>query len=194
VCGDGNANALTRADGALSLFEPGGLSAIGDTLYIADTNHDRVIVYDLKSGAWHELQLKGLHTRTARLRMATSELPVRDVPFRPGAEIILRLLPEFPRGYHLNREAPINYSVAASSANWQQEGLAPAATLPVEVRVDPKQIRSGDIYEAMLSVAYCTDGNSGLCIPATLAWKLRFTESSSASNLVELSTPVTPVN
>jgi len=32
-----------------SLFEPGGLSIAGDTLYVADTNHHRVVALDLRS-------------------------------------------------------------------------------------------------------------------------------------------------
>ncbi|MDB5358451.1 MAG: thiol-disulfide isomerase-like thioredoxin [Phycisphaerales bacterium] len=33
----------------IGLYEPGGLSAIGDTLYIADTNHHRVLAVDIKT-------------------------------------------------------------------------------------------------------------------------------------------------
>jgi len=36
-------------DAANRLYEPGGLSVAGDTLYIADTNHHRVVVFDLKN-------------------------------------------------------------------------------------------------------------------------------------------------
>ena len=34
---------------AIGLFEPGGLSITGDTLYIADTNHHRILVADIKT-------------------------------------------------------------------------------------------------------------------------------------------------
>jgi DNA-binding beta-propeller fold protein YncE len=33
----------------IGLYEPGGLSAIGDTLYIADTNHHRILAVDIKT-------------------------------------------------------------------------------------------------------------------------------------------------
>jgi DNA-binding beta-propeller fold protein YncE len=34
---------------AIGLYEPGGLSAVGDTLYVADTNHHRILAVDLKT-------------------------------------------------------------------------------------------------------------------------------------------------
>jgi thiol-disulfide isomerase/thioredoxin len=38
--------------GKLTLWEPGGLDVQGDTLYIADTNHHRILTVNLKSKAW----------------------------------------------------------------------------------------------------------------------------------------------
>ena len=47
----------------LTLFEPGGLSLAGDHLYIADTNHHRIIVHDLASSSSQVLALTGLPKR-----------------------------------------------------------------------------------------------------------------------------------
>ena len=33
-------------------WEPGGLDVRGDTLFVADTNNNRIVAVDLKSGAW----------------------------------------------------------------------------------------------------------------------------------------------
>ncbi|MDB5299662.1 MAG: ykuV, partial [Phycisphaerales bacterium] len=33
----------------IGLYEPGGLSAVGDTLYVADTNHHRILGVDMKT-------------------------------------------------------------------------------------------------------------------------------------------------
>ncbi len=43
------------AGGGLSFWEPGGLDVAGDTLYVADTNHHRIVAVDLRSGAWRVL-------------------------------------------------------------------------------------------------------------------------------------------
>jgi DNA-binding beta-propeller fold protein YncE len=42
-------------DTALAFSEPGGLSVAGHDLFIADTNNDRVIHFDLQTGAWREI-------------------------------------------------------------------------------------------------------------------------------------------
>ena len=39
-------------DQPLVLWEPGGLCVAGDTLYVADTNHHRILAFDLTSGDW----------------------------------------------------------------------------------------------------------------------------------------------
>lgn len=39
----------------LALYEPGGLSLAGDHLFIADTNNNRVVEYNLASGQWREI-------------------------------------------------------------------------------------------------------------------------------------------
>jgi len=39
-------------DGVLTFWEPGGLAVDGDTLYVADTNHHRVVAVELPGGKW----------------------------------------------------------------------------------------------------------------------------------------------
>jgi hypothetical protein len=41
----GNTSSLT----SIGLYEPGGLSLAGNTLFIADTNHHRIVAIDLKA-------------------------------------------------------------------------------------------------------------------------------------------------
>lgn len=47
-------------DGKPGFFEPGGLSVAEGKLYVADTNNHRVVMIDLKSGAWAEIKIEGL--------------------------------------------------------------------------------------------------------------------------------------
>lgn len=50
-----------RADGGKpAFFEPGGLDVAGGRLFVADTNNHRVVVIDIPSGAWSEVQIEGL--------------------------------------------------------------------------------------------------------------------------------------
>ena len=39
----------------LTMWEPGGIDADGDTLYIADTNHHRILKVDLNTKEWKVL-------------------------------------------------------------------------------------------------------------------------------------------
>ncbi len=44
-----------RQDGKPALYEPGGLSIAGEELFIADTNNDRILHYNLALGHWLEI-------------------------------------------------------------------------------------------------------------------------------------------
>ncbi len=50
--GDGSS---ALSDTQLTLWEPGGIAVAGDQLYIADTNHHRVLAVNLTSGEWKVL-------------------------------------------------------------------------------------------------------------------------------------------
>ncbi len=196
VAGVGHPNAVALNTSELSLYEPGGLSVRGDTLYIADTNHDRVVAYDLKSGAWRELLLKGLRVVAAR-RLETANVPIREVNVRSGSDLTLRIGAKFAKGIHLNREAPINYAFTPASngdTNHAIEGFAKNNQFPVEIRVPAEAVRSGETYQTMLSIAYCTDANEGLCVPVTLNWRLKLNEDPSATNIVELNETISPMH
>ncbi len=196
ITGVGQPNAVALNTTELSLYEPGGLSVRGDTLYIADTNHDRVIVYDLKRGAWHELALKGLRVAAAR-HMETANVPVREVNVRPGSDLTLRIGAKFAKGIHLNREAPINYAFAPSSngeTDQAIEGIAKDNQFPIVIRIPAAAVHSGETYQTMLSIAYCTDENEGLCVPVTLNWRLKLNADPSAGDVVELNETITPMH
>jgi thiol-disulfide isomerase/thioredoxin len=196
IAGDGHPQAIASATGELSLYEPGGLSARGDTLYIADTNHDGVVVYDLKNGTWHELTLKGLRVETAR-HMETANVPVKEVRVKPGSDLTLRIGANFAKGIHLNREAPINYAFTPSandSGDGAVEGIAKYNQFPVEFTVPAAAVRIGETYQTMVSIAYCTDENEGLCVPVTLNWRLKLNADPTASDVVELTESIQPMH
>jgi hypothetical protein len=107
---------------------------------------------------------------------------------------VLRLSPEFPRGIHLNKDAPINYTFMATQNGGKGiEGLAKSAMVPVEVRIPAAAIQAGGEYQTTLNIAYCTDAASSVCVPVTLAWRLKFISKPEAENAVELSQRVKPL-
>jgi thiol-disulfide isomerase/thioredoxin len=177
----------------LALWEPGGLSAHGDTLYIADTNHDRVVEYHLNTGTWRDFTLQGLQMEQAR-QMDLADVPVKEIAVKPGMDLVLKLTPEFPRGIHLNKDAPINYTfMATSNGSKGIEGLAKSPMLPIEVRVPASEFRPGSEYQTTLSIAYCTDESSGICVPVTLAWRMKLVPDAAASNAIDLAQKVKPL-
>ena len=48
---------------AIGFYEPGGLSIAGDTLYIADTNHHRIVTFDLTTKRASVLEITGATSR-----------------------------------------------------------------------------------------------------------------------------------
>jgi DNA-binding beta-propeller fold protein YncE len=190
-------NTVKSSDGSgrlLQLYEPGGLSVRGDTLYVADTNHDRIVEFYLNDGTWREFRLKGLQMEAAR-QMELADVPVQEILVHPGEDLRLRLSPQFPKGIHLNTEAPINYAfISTSDGKGGVEGLASENKLPLEVRIPAADVRPGDEYQVTLSIAYCTDAASSVCVPVTLAWRLRILEGNPSTNgVTELTAKVEPL-
>ncbi|MFZ5434123.1 MAG: hypothetical protein ACOZB3_10160, partial [Calditrichota bacterium] len=193
IAGTGEPQIIASNSGELSLYEPGGLAVRGDMLYIADTNHDRIIEYNLKNNSWREFTLHGLQAHEMS-RMAWSDLPLQTVPYTPGSDVTLQLTANFADGIHLNKEAPINYSLmAAGNTQKPLEGLAPAGNLPIAIRIPSTSLDSRHEYHLLLSIAYCTDGNQSLCVPVDLMWRLNFVNDNTATNTVPLTTRVEPV-
>jgi sugar lactone lactonase YvrE len=56
--GTGKADAGGESADAIGFYEPGGLSVAGDTLYVADTNHHRIVAVDLKTKAPRVLKIE----------------------------------------------------------------------------------------------------------------------------------------
>lgn len=184
LIGTGNSDKNSESPVQLSLYEPGGLSVNGDWLYIADTNHDRIIRASLKDNSWTEFSLTGLKSMESATMKHDAEANA-TVSFVKGQSLTLLLSAMLPSGMHLNREAPLAYAVTGNGA--PIEGLAAKPELPVRVTIPANQLKSGDNLAAMLSLAYCTDENSGLCVPVSVGWKIALQESNDAPGEAELS-------
>ncbi|MFH1009970.1 MAG: thioredoxin-like domain-containing protein [bacterium] len=194
VIGRNTAESTDGSGSSLQLYEPGGLSVHGDTLYVADTNHDRIIKFHLSDGGWKEFRLKGLQMEKAR-RMDVADVPVQEIRVRSDEDLTLRLSGQFPNGIHLNSDAPINYAfVPISDGTGGIEGLASENKLPLEVHIPAANVHPGTEYQVTLSIAYCTDASSSVCVPVTLTWRLKILEGNQSSDgTVELTAKVKPI-
>ncbi|MBN1402273.1 MAG: redoxin domain-containing protein [Anaerolineae bacterium] len=90
-----------------SFYEPGGLSALGDRLYVADTNNHVIRTIELDTQETGTLALRdprGLLAGMARERVGKLvRLPQQRVGLGPG---LLRLHVSLPDGYKFNKDAP----------------------------------------------------------------------------------------
>ena len=96
-------------------YEPGGLSAAGTKLYVADTNNHKIQVVDLKTQAVKTLALADLSPpRLAPRRPSFPNAKTIDVPaveVAPGKSITLAVSIPLPKGFKLNEESPMTYLV-----------------------------------------------------------------------------------
>ncbi len=162
-------------------YEPGGLAAAGNVLYVADTNNHVVRIVDLATATATTLVLKGIERfqpppDTADYQGEIVEVAATTVA--PGAgtlEIAITLPPE----HKVNEEAPSSAQfISAGGVADFGDGAAMSLTgakFPVTV---PLQLAtgSGDVT-ADLTVIYCREGAESLCfiqqlrfvVPVTVA-------------------------
>jgi thiol-disulfide isomerase/thioredoxin len=152
-------------DGAEARFyEPGGLSAAGGRLYVADTNNHVIRVVELATGAVHTLALRdprGLLGRLARGQNRPAwTLPEQQVRPGPGR---LRVTLRLPEGHKLNAQAP---------SRWLWAQVPPVVALAEEAREVALQSTQGQFeadvdwrpgrgaLRAELAIYYCQSDES----------------------------------
>lgn len=172
LVGDGKPG--TERDGALALFEPGGLHAAGGVLYIADTNNHRVVLVSLADQAWREVRIEGLAAPEGRGAGAhgarVDAAPGRRVDgarLRAGAATEWRVAVTLPDGAHVSDEAPASVQVARGAEVVLQRTMLGAAW-PLAFVLPAQPEGAADLH-VQVSFAYCHEGQ-GVCVPANPAW------------------------
>ena len=157
-------------DGAQALFdEPGGISAAGDLLYIADTNNDAIRVADLVTGEVTTVELTGLGALQAERPSAAPRAkvvrPARQVVAPGAASLVVRLV--LPEGYALTPGAPSKVTAFSDNTNVADfgQGLDRATAQVEEPTLSiPLSLSEGKATLTLeLSVYYCRGGPQGLC-------------------------------
>lgn len=182
--GSGNPELAAEDRQNLSLYEPGGISISGDLLYIADTNHDRIIRVSMPNGNWTEFALRGLRVLESEMTEPDARETV-NATFRSGIDLELELHPMLPQGVHLNKEAPIMFAVRSSTGRTLEE-KSPVQSLPVSLTIPAACLTDGGSLDVTMHFAYCTDENKGLCVPVSVAWTVDLKSDDKANGKVEL--------
>ena len=125
-------------------YQPGGLSAAGSKLYVADTNNHKIKVVDLKTKDVTTLALDGLSPPQLAARPPTfpnaTTISVPAVELAPAKSITLAVTVPLPKGFKLNEEAPLAYLVETPD----KEGILCAGRLALRRQGESAQDRVQD--------------------------------------------------
>jgi sugar lactone lactonase YvrE len=182
LAGDGRPG--TEREGRLSLFEPGGIHAAQDVLYIADTNNHRAVRFSLVDGAWREIVIEGLEAPAAEEVSASGESArISTARLRAGESTAWRVAVRLPEGTHVSAEAPASVRVArGSEVMLQRTILGEPWPLAFELPAQPEG--SADLV-VQVSFAYCNEGQ-GVCVPANPSWRVPVTFDRNGESSAEL--------
>ena len=169
------------------LFEPAGLAVTAGKLFVADTNHHRICVIDLKTSQASTLAIAGLKPPQPPAAVvkrpvgSTERLPLTVVRAEHG-ELRLRVELEFPEGYKINALAPLEYRVdeaESQEANGARAILRTGFGKPVrvekpaakfEIRLPASGPAGRDVVQMTVDYYYCREGSEGLCKIGSAAW------------------------
>jgi thiol-disulfide isomerase/thioredoxin len=179
-----------QADDRLGLFEPGGLHAADNVLYIADTNNHRVVRVALPDLAWSEVTIEGLEApgKAARVEgdspTATLTAPAM---LRAGAATEWKVRVRLPDGAHVSEEAPASVRVSREGSVLMQRTLL-GATWPLAFELPAQPSGSADLH-VQVSFAYCHEGK-GVCVPANPSWSVPVSFTERGESATELTAAV----
>ena len=180
LAGDGRPG--TERDAHLALFEPGGLHAAEDVLYIADTNNHRVVRFQLADSTWREVVIEGLEAPAAEESPGAPAL-LSTARLRAGASTAWRVAVKLPEGAHVSEEAPASVRVArGSEVMLQRTILGEPWPLAFELPAQPEGL--ADLL-VQVSFAYCNEGQ-GVCVPANPSWRVPVTFDRNGESSAEL--------
>ncbi|HHT9130070.1 MAG TPA: thioredoxin-like domain-containing protein [Candidatus Brocadiaceae bacterium] len=161
-------------------YEPGGLSFANNKLYVADTNNHAIRVIDMNTKEVNTLQIKGLKTdaleNTPQSAMPpfakTLDLPLKTL--KTDADIQLTLNINLPKGYHLNPNAPLVYSVDAGGIQVGQDNREvrlekPGFPINISFKTGSSEIQNIDL-KVSTTFYYCREDNQGACFIDAVTW------------------------
>lgn len=171
------------------LFEPGGLSCVGDEVFIADTNNHRVIRADLRTEQWTEVEFVGLRPPALERVTVGAAKPTRVVAaaarLRAGAKATLLLELHLPPNVHLNEGAPWSVEVRCKARRLIATS-GRSGRLPLAVVLPALSEQDGGTWTVEASFMCCRDGDAGACFPLDVTWSLAVTVSDDGADRVTL--------
>lgn len=181
-----------QADGKNATFyEPGGISLADGKLFVADTNNQAIRVVDLKSKITSTLKIEGLKPPVEIVGDAVSpnlkEITVAPKTIAVGTENSLIVNVELPAGFHLNPDAPQRFVVNYEGGNGVKfDGTRQKfKELPLTIPFQATNAETGKL-KVDLTIYYCREDNTGVCLIKTLSWIIPITVSQGKNALTKL--------
>ncbi len=162
--------------GGVKFAEPSGLSVLGRTIFVADTDNQRIVMINGLTGQWHQLIISGLPLKeptavashlATRLVAASSIL----VHVKAGTPATLTAQLKVPAGTHLTVGVPISMRISGIAGKVFYESTINSKGHSVASFLLPAGLPAGD-WLAEVYYDYCTNGSMGECIPASCSWKI----------------------
>ncbi|ADV62342.1 NHL repeat containing protein [Isosphaera pallida ATCC 43644] len=178
------------------LYEPGGVSVAGDMLYIADTNHHRVVAFDLKSRQARALTLEGVEP-PARLRVKptfalakTLDAADTPAPLTPGGSLRFQVTLPLPEGMEFGPDTAIQYlieSINQPKLETFGEVRPPAETVAFDLTLPTDFVAPAEGLRLVVSVgAFVCQKSQGFCQPRSRIFNVRLIPNAEAPAVVEL--------
>ncbi len=179
----GTGKSGTKLD-PVEFAEPAGMAIADGTLYVADTNNQRIVAIDLASKKAREFPIEGLaapqpvaEPHTADSKVRTVELTAQQVTSSNGIDVDVEFT--LPEGYKLNPLLPVTYRlgvegeqslIASDQLNKKTEATTDGESTKFRIPVTQKTGRVTLLVT--LTYGYCRDGKGGLCKVDSVKFKL----------------------
>ncbi len=170
IAGTGESGAADGQPG--QLYEPGGLSAAGNDLYIADTNNHLLRRLDLTTGMLTTIPVREAanRTETEEFFPALETIPVSEQQIAANTPATLAVALALPPEHHINGDAPNGQSLRVDGIPVPLPALSladGALTIPIGPFAEGE-------HEARytLTLYYCREGNEAACAIRSLQWRI----------------------
>lgn len=175
-------------DGPTPLFyEPGGISAGPDRLYVADTNNHAIRMLDLNTGEASTLVLKGIERFSSAGAESGKVVTMPPIRIAPGAGQI-RLDIILPAGYKVNDLAPssLRWSLAGAGIALSPDADRSLAGLSFPFDLPATFSTGSGTLTADVAVIYCEADTPELCYIEEVRIEAPFTVIGGGAPALEL--------
>lgn len=189
----GKGKAIAK-DKPAELYQPGGLSLAGNTLYIADTNNHKIRRFDLASQTVETLDIESLSPPAPKAGKPSFRNPVTKTEAKasiaPAKELKLVVALPIPPGFKLNTEGtmpvlietPGHTGILSPEVPPAGARIAPAKQFTLDV-IFAEGLKAGQIFDLKISVGafICSEGSS-LCTIKSYIWNIPIEAKAGASD------------